>query len=367
MGKLNVFELCEYLYSIPELGFKEFKTSDFLAEELVKLGYKITRNVGGTGVIGEITGSEPGPTLMVRADMDALPFVIDGKDEVIHACGHDAHCSMVLTAASLVADKIKRGKLLILFQPAEETLKGALAVIETGLVDNVDIAMGLHIRPIQDIPNGTMTPAICHGASTFAQVEIIGKGCHGSRPHLGINVCDAVAAVINAINAVKLNPVLAWSCKVTNIKAGSAAPNIIPDKAEMIVDCRAQTNEIMAEMLKKLKTAVTNAAASVGATADIATPNGIIPAANLDDELTAEIAECIKEVVGEANLQPNLLNPGGDDFHYYAQRNPKLKAAYFGLGCAAEPGLHDPSMHFNHDMMPFGVEVLEKMILKKLS
>ena len=138
---------------------------------------------------------------------------------------------MVLAAAAILADKIKRGKLLILFQPGEETLKGALAVIATGLMDKVDIAMGLHIRPIQDIPNGTMTPAICHGASTFAQVKILGKGCHGSRPHLGVNACDAVAAVINAVNAIKLNPVLAWSCKVTNIKAGGAAPNIIPDKA----------------------------------------------------------------------------------------------------------------------------------------
>ena len=116
MEKLDVMKLWDYLHTIPELGFKEFKTAEYLAGELEKLGYKITRNVGGTGVIGEITGTEPGPTVMVRADMDALPFVIEGKDEVIHACGHDAHCSMVLTAASIVADKIKRGKLLILFQ-----------------------------------------------------------------------------------------------------------------------------------------------------------------------------------------------------------------------------------------------------------
>ena len=366
MEKLDVMKLWDYLHSIPELGFKEFKTAAFLAKELEKLGYKVTRNVGGTGVIGELSGTEEGPTIMLRADMDALPFVIDGKDEVIHACGHDAHCAMVLAAAAILADKIKRGKLLILFQPGEETLKGALAVIATGLMDKVDIAMGLHIRPIQDIPNGTMTPAICHGASTFAQVKILGKGCHGSRPHLGVNACDAVAAVINAVNAIKLNPVLAWSCKVTNIKAGGAAPNIIPDKAALVLDCRAQTNEVMTEMLAKLKMAITNAAASVGATATLDTPDGVIPAANLDPELTAEVAECIKEVVGENNLQPNLLNPGGDDFHYYAQHNPKLKAVFFGVGCAAEPGLHDSSMHFNHDMMPLGTEVLVKMLVKKL-
>jgi len=366
MEKLDVLELWEHLHAIPELGFKEFKTADFLANKLEELGYKVTRNVGGTGVIGEIKGTEAGPTVMLRADMDALPFVIEGKDEVIHACGHDAHCAMVLTAASVVADKIKRGKLLILFQPGEETLKGALAVIHTGLMDEVDIAMGLHIRPIQDIPNGTMTPAICHGASTFAQVKVSGKGCHGSRPHLGVNACDAVAAIINAINAIKLNPVLAWSCKVTNIKAGSAAPNIIPNKAELVVDCRAQTNAAMAEMLKKLEVAATSAAASVGATATLETPDGVIPAANLDQGLTAEVAECIKEVIGENNLQQNLLNPGGDDFHYYAQHNPKLKAVFFGVGCAAEPGLHDPAMHFNHAMMPFGVEVLVKMLVKKL-
>lgn len=366
MEKLDVLKLWKHLHNIPELGFKEFKTAAFLAEELEKLGYKVTRNIGGTGVIGEITGTKPGPTVMVRADMDALPFTIKGKNTAIHACGHDAHCSMVLAAASIVADKIKHGKLLVLFQPGEETLKGALAIINTGLMDKVDIALGLHIRPIQDIPDGTMTPAICHGSSTFAQVKIWGKECHGSRPHLGINACDAVAAIVDAINAIKINPVLAWSCKVTNIKAGSLAPNVIPNKAELIVDCRAQTNDAMKTMLEKLHTAVVHAAASVGATATVNTPDGVIPAANLDAKLTAEVAECMKEVIGENNLQPNLVNPGGDDFHYYAQHNSKLKAAFFGIGCAAEPGLHDPAMHFNHDMMPLGVEVLVKMLLKKL-
>lgn len=366
MAILNVKDIFHDLHQIPEIGFQEFKTSAYLADKLRELGYKVTTNVGGTGVVGVVKGAEPGSVMLLRADMDALPFVINGEHKAIHACGHDAHCSMVLAAASNLKDKIKKGTLKILFQQGEETLKGALAVIDAGVLEDVDIAVGLHIRPVQDLPFGKLSPAVRHASSTFAKVKITGQSCHGSRPHLGVNAVEAAAAVINAASGVRINPVISWSCKATAVNGGGSAYNIIPDHAEITFDVRCQENEGMTELLGKLQKAAENVAAAYGATAEFSLPGGVIPAAVLDKELTAEVAECIKEVVGEENLGEELVNPGGEDFHYFAKTYPKLKSAYFGVGVAAEPGLHDPNMHFNIDGLQAGVEVLEKITLKKL-
>ena len=137
---LNVVEIWRDLHKTPELGFEEEKTSAYLAEALEKLGYAVTRGVGKTGVMGVIRGAEPGPVLMLRADMDALPFRNDdGSIEAVHACGHDSHCAMVLAAASELAGRVRRGTLKILFQPGEETLHGALEVLKSGAVDDVDL------------------------------------------------------------------------------------------------------------------------------------------------------------------------------------------------------------------------------------
>lgn len=366
MNILDPREVYEDLHKIPELGFEEFKTSSYLADKLEAMGYAVTRNIGGTGVIGELKGSEPGPVMLVRADMDALPFVIDGKQTNIHACGHDAHCSMLLAAASQLIGKVKRGTLRILFQQGEETLKGALSVIEAGVIKDVDLALGLHIRPIQDIAFGELSPAVRHGSSTFIYVTINGTSSHGARPHLGVNAIEAAVLAINAINAIKLNPVVPWSCKVTKINGGSAAPNIIPDKVDMVLDARAQTNEAMQTLLEKVKTAVAGAVAACGANAEITTPGGVIPAAEYDEELTAEVAACIEEVVGKEKLAKELINPGGEDFHYFVSHYPHIKAAYFGVGVAASPGLHHKDMQLNKEALPSGTAVLIKMVERKL-
>ena len=131
------------LHEMPELALHEKRTSAYVAEKLKALGIETHENVGGsTGVVGIIRGTEPGPVFMLRADMDALPFVIDGKPCCIHACGHDGHTAMLLAAASRLKDKIKRGTLKLLFQPAEETLQGAPVIIKAGVIDDVDYALG---------------------------------------------------------------------------------------------------------------------------------------------------------------------------------------------------------------------------------
>lgn len=125
------------LHQIPELGFNEHKTSDYVAAKLKEMGLEPIRGIGGTGVVAYIDGTEPGPTVMLRADMDALPFVIDGKDACIHACGHDSHTAMVLATAAKLIGHVKKGRVKLFFQPAEETLFGALKSYDDGVLDDV--------------------------------------------------------------------------------------------------------------------------------------------------------------------------------------------------------------------------------------
>ena len=363
MAKIDILKVYDYLHSIPELGFKEVKTAAFLAEQLQKLGYQVTTGVGGTGVIGTIKGQEPGPVLMLRADMDALPFTVDGKAEVRHACGHDSHCSMMLAAAAVLADKVKKGTLKILFQPAEEIGTGALAVIKDGALEGVDYILGLHNRPVQDIPDGTLTPAVNHSALAQVAIDIEGKSSHGARPHLGVNAAETAAVLTTAIMSIKLNPVKTWSCKVTAIQCGSVF-NIIPEKAHMLVDCRAEDNETIDEMLTKLQQAVDGVALAMGAKITLTTPTGIIPAPQYAPEMVQLLADSIVAVAGKEHYREPITNPGGEDFHFFTRKYPKLKAGYLGVGAGATPGLHAVNMHLNKNSLQNGADVLVHAALK---
>ncbi len=363
--EFDVVEMRTDLHKMPELGLHEEKTSDYVAKKLEEMGLKPQRGIGGTGMVAYIEGEEPGPTVMLRADMDALPFTIDGKPTCIHACGHDAHMAMALATAARLRDKVKKGKVKIFFQPAEETLEGAVKCIEDGVLDDVDIAFGAHVRPVQDIPDGTICAAVKHTASTFARIELKGKTAHGARPHLGKSVVEAAVLITNAINSLWVNPLKGWSAKVTSIDCRSNASNIIPDKGTMLVDIRAEDNPTMDELLEKLKTAITGASAAVGVEADIIFPGGVLPAPLYDKELVDEARETIKQVLGEDKLAPDC-GGGGEDFHYYVQKKPELKTCYIGVGTGVTPGLHDPTMTMNAESLRNGVDVLEQLILNKV-
>lgn len=361
----DVVQMRTELHEMPELGFHENKTSEYVVNKLKKLGLTPQTGIGGTGVVAYIDGTEPGPTVMVRADMDALPFVIDGKPCSIHACGHDSHTAMLLATAAKLIGKIKKGRVKLFFQPAEETLMGALKSIEDGVLDDVDIAFGAHVRPVQDIPDGTVCAAVRHTSSTFVEVELKGKTCHAARPHLGCSTVEAAVLVTNAVNAIWMNPGKVWSAKVTGITCAASATNIIPDSGRMTLDCRAQDNPTMKEMLEKVERAVVNAAASVGVEATVKYPGGVIPAAEYDEDLVAETAGIIKDVLGAEKLSKDC-GGGGEDFHYFVQKKPSIRTAYIGVGTGVTPGLHDPMMTMNPESLRNGVAVLEKLVLNQV-
>jgi len=366
-ARIRVQELYAILHATPEPSLKEVRTSAFLAEQLRSAGYAVETALGGTGVMGVLRGARPGPVLALRADMDALKHVVDSKECALHSCGHDAHSAMVLCVAELAAKlKVASGTLKILFQPAEEMLVGALALIDAGAIEDVDAIVGIHLRPAQEAKRGQATPALYHGSSARIEATIEGVAAHGGRPHLGVNAIDAAAAVVNAINAIRMNPLVPSSIKVTKLVAGGAATNVIPDKAEMAMDVRAQENGLMKELLKKAEAAITNAAASVGARAVTRIKVGP-PAAEYSEEIVALAREAIVSVLGQEGLLPPILTPGAEDFHFYVNRKPTLKAAYVGLGCDLVPGLHHPQMRFDVGSLIHGVNILLYIVRKMLN
>lgn len=364
----NIYELYDALHAMPEIGFKEFKTAAFLAEQLKSVGFEVQTGVGGTGVVGTLRAGLPGPVLGLRADMDALPYVIDGKPCMRHTCGHDAHCAMVLASAIKASEKgIRKGSLKILFQPSEEPDNGALAAIKDKAVDDMDYLFAMHIRPKQEIRYGQATPAMFHGSCYMLTADIKGVSAHAGRPHLAVSTVDAAVLATNAINAIHADPNIQNSAKVTMIQAGGngEALNTIPNRAKMAIDLRAQNNTIMRELISKVTTAVEQSARVIGAEA-VVTNLGGVPAAENNHEAMTLATEAIAEVLGAENIVDQVVSPGGDDFNYYMQHKPTLKATYIGLGTDATPGLHHPDMQFRKEALEDGVKIFDCLIKKLL-
>ena len=365
----RVINLYDYLHTIPELGFQEFKTSAFLAQELKKAGFTVHTNIGGTtGLTGLYDSGVTGPTMALRADIDALGHMIDAKLCAMHTCGHDAHASMVLTAAEelIKTGAIKKGKLKIIFQPAEELGTGAITMVKGGAIEDVDMILGLHLRPLEEATMGKATPALYHSASQRLKAVFHGVSAHGARPHLGVNAIDAAVAAITAVNALHLNPTETYSIKATRMNADSGVTNAIPNEATVIWDVRSALNTTMDLLLEKAKDAIIAGASTVGATVDVSNYDAI-PAAEYSDEAIELLSEAIVKVFGEEGLCPPIHTAGGEDFHYYIKEKPSIKAGYFGIGCDLTPGLHHPAMKFNKEALELGKNVLIYAAKKALS
>jgi len=163
--------------------------------------------------------------------------------------------------------------------------------------------------------------------------------------------------VVGAVNAIHLNPVESWSVKTTKLHAGGPTLNAIPDLADMAFDLRAQSNAVMDSLLSKLPPVIEHAAAAIGATAAV-TIKGGVPAAEYDQGMIAIAREAIRSVLGDRGVLEPIVTPGGEDFHFFVKKNPKLRPAYIGLGCDLTPGLHHPDMKFDIAALPNGVEIL---------
>ena len=353
------------LHRLAETSGHEQRTAAYIAKVLKGLNIPFQENVGGFGVVASIDSGIEGPCVMFRADMDALPYSDpDGRIVAVHACGHDAHCSMLLAAAGSLKDIVKKGKLKIVFQPGEEDLTGALAMIKDGVLDDVDIAVGAHIRPIMDVPAGSMSAEVTHVACATVKVRFEGSIAHASRPHQGINPIDMAACYIGMVNSIRLDPNASWSTKATRIIGEPGAYNNTSGWCEIVFDLRAATNPLLTKMLNSMNTIAQSTALAYGGRLSW-TQIDYCPASDYDPELVAMIEDSIRTLVGPDKLVAPT-GGGGEDFHFYKVKKPAVRTAYFGVGVGAAPGLHKRDMTFQTQYMANGVKVWEDIARKLL-
>lgn len=363
--RLQVYDTFDYLHAHPELSWEEEHTNQYIKEQLEKAGCKVQTFSDCTGVIADFGDIESGkPVVAVRADMDALWQEVDGKFRPNHSCGHDAHMTMVLGALwKLAKDPSIKDLVTVrfIFQPAEEVGDGALKMVEKGAVNNVDYLFGIHLRPVQEAPDGFATPAIIHGAATSIECDIIGDDAHGARPHLTSNAIDVGTHIVNAINAIHLDPTVPYSVKVTKFHAGGKSTNIIPGQASLAFDLRAQTNGHMKLLRGKVHEALEAAENLFHSKIKITDDYGI-PAAEVDAEAETISKQAISNILGPDKTMEPLMTPGGDDFHFYTIKRPDLKATMIGLGCDLKPGLHHPHMTFNREALFNGINIITEIV-----
>ena len=355
------------LHRIPETAYTEKKTSAYVADYLNSLELDVQTEIAQYGVVGLLKTDRPGPTLMFRADMDALPLKEDTglgfaseHEGAMHACGHDAHMAMVLGAAT-VFKKIKNeltGNIKFLFQPAEEGPGGAKPMVEAGVMESpkVDYSIGCHVWP--DIPGGTIgvRPGPFMAAMDRFDIKIKGSGGHGAMPHLCADALEVGTQVINALQRIvsrHMDPLEPTVVTVGTFHAGTAF-NIIPGEAELSGTTRTFDPETWNTWEARVEKVIRGVCESMGVDFELKYSQGY--PVTINDESAAEVVRrCAAKVVGEDRVVEPPKTMGGEDFAFYAQ---KSKGCFFALGVGRDGAapVHNSKFDFNEAVLLLGME-----------
>ncbi|WP_338753667.1 M20 peptidase aminoacylase family protein [Bacillus sp. FJAT-52991] len=360
--KPTIQQLYHHLHTHPEISWEEVETTKYLFHLLTSYGFEPQTFDDCTGLVVEVGTGENAVGL--RCDIDALWQEVDEAFTANHSCGHDAHMTMAV-GTLLLLKKLSyqpKGKLVVIFQPAEEQGTGALKMIEKGLVDELDYLYGVHLRPIQELSYGQASSGIRHGAARFMAGEIIGEDAHAARPHLGKNAIEIGADLVQSLSQIHMDPSIPSSIKMTKFQSGGESSNIIPGKASFSLDLRAQTNEVMNQLTEKVVQVCKGLEMVHQATIQLETKS-TTAAAMVSDEASDIMGKAIAKVLGNDHVVDPIITTGGEDFHFYTLKNPRLKATMLGLGCDLQPGLHHPKMTFNEEAIYSGIEILVETIM----
>lgn len=373
-------ELRRDIHQHPELGFQEYRTADIVAKRLIDLGYDVHREIGHTGIVGVLYGRQPdGPSIGLRADMDALPIrETPGLDYesvhpgVMHACGHDGHTATLLGAARyLAATRRFSGRVVLIFQPAEEGLGGAQAMLSDGLFDRFDCdeIYALHTWP--GLPPGTIgvnSGPMMAAADQF-DVLIEGRGGHGAHAYQTNDPVIIAAQLITAFQSIVSRNVPGPEAAVLTVAAVQAgdleARNVIPDQARLSGTVRTFTPETQALIESRMRTVVEGMALSFDATISLSYQR-LFPATINSPEQAAAVSEVAIELFGHDRVVPDLMpSMGSEDFSYMLSQRP---GAYFRLGQGgAQAGrvLHSSRFDFNDDVIPAGAAMFARLVERR--
>ena len=357
----------------PELGFREVRTGGIVAKELEALGIEVTKGVGKTGVVGLLEGAKPGPTLLLRFDMDALPIVEETGTEyasqnngVMHACGHDGHTAIGLTVAKMLNARREQlaGTIKFCFQPSEEgnngeEVGGAEMMMRDGVLDSpkVDMTLALHIwneKPLGWV--GVTQGPVMAGAEIFT-VKITGRGGHGAIPDAAVDPIIAAANIVNALQSIvsrNVPPLETAVLSVTNIHGGTAF-NVIPQEVTLEGTIRTFDKGVRQKVVERFEQIARGVGEGMGCQVEINIKR-ITPALVNNASMTAKVQETARRVVPESNLDSEYQTMTAEDMAYMLEKVP---GCFFFIGSNDKArhldyGHHHPKFDFDEEALVRG-------------
>ncbi|NBV42214.1 amidohydrolase [bacterium] len=367
-AQADVIALRETIHRFPELAFEEFRTAEAVERTLNQYNVEY-RRVAGTGIVARVPGRRSGGPVAIRGDMDALPInqiaAYDGlKSEVpgkMHACGHDVHTAWALGAVLDLIQNPADVDVLAVFQPAEEVMKGARALLETGVLDPVKAIFGAHVDRNFELGQVVVQEGAVAAASDRFAIRVEGRFAHGARPHQGDDSIVAAAALVTAIQTIasrKIDPSEPVVVTVGTISGGSAA-NVIAGEATLTGTVRSTTVETQNRVIEALQTMCDGIGSAYGVKIDLVYTLGVPPVRNL-----SPCVDWVRDAVARrfgANAVKRLqsVNMASEDFAVYLERIP---GAFVRVGVREKGGLaipaHSPDFYVGNEAVPMGIAVL---------
>jgi amidohydrolase len=364
------------LHMHPEIGFEEHRTSDLIARTLAGFGFEVHRNVGKTGVVGRLAVGVSRRSIGLRADMDALPIeeinrfsyrsTIAGR---MHACGHDGHMASLLGAARYLSETRRfDGVVNLIFQPAEEGVGGAKAMLADGLFERFpcDAVFGFHNEPMLPVGKFAIRPGPMLAGGAFFDIVVMGKGSHAGHPEHSVDPVLTACHIVTALQSIlarNVGAVDAAVISVTQIEGGDAY-NVVPNRAAI----RGTARWFKPEVLEIIETNIRRLAASIavgfGATAEVDFRVIFAPLVNAIDE-TAFAADVAAEIAGEANVNRERdLIMASEDFAFMLEKVP---GAYIHIGNGDSANLHNPGYDFNDKGLPYAAALYATLVERRLA
>ena len=364
------------LHTHPELGMEEHRTADIVAGLLESCGIEVHRGVGVTGIVGVLRSGNGEAAIGLRADMDALPIheatghgYASQNPGRMHACGHDGHTTMLLGAARYLAQTRNfNGTVNFIFQPGEEGMGGALAMLQDGLFERFpcNSIYALHNHPGMPVGKYAISPGASSAGGAFFDIVVSGRGAHGARPEASIDPVLAachITAALQSVVARNVPPADTAVLSVTRIVGGDAY-NVIPQSATISGTARAFKPETMALLESGLKRVAEGVAAGFGATAMVDFRVIFAPLIN-DAAETEAFADAAADLVGEAAIdRKKPPGMGSEDFSFMMEKVP---GAYINIGNGDSSGLHNPAYDFNDEATPYGAALFARLAERKLA
>ncbi len=372
----DVVAVRRHLHMQPELGFEEQRTAALVAQRLRALGFEVHEGIATTGVVGVMRGSRPGRTIMLRADMDALPIAEESDhayrsriDGVMHACGHDGHVAILLGAAQLVAsarDELA-GTLCLLFQPAEEGRGGAKQMVDEGVIERFGIerAYGLHLSSKHTAGTLGFRAGPMYASSDSIEIDVLGAGGHGAAPHDTIDPIVTAASFITSVQQVVSRTIDPLEPAVVTIGAihGGTIHNVIPRTCRMLGTVRTFTPELRSTMPERIERVLRGCCDAAGAKYNFEYL-WRYPVTENDPDQTAYARSLAQRIAGEERVFEVQRLMGAEDFSFFAQRVP---ACFYTLGVRGGPGSahphHSSLFDIDESALPTGVAMMAALAL----